>query len=141
MPPDGIAFIPEQGDSEPCFGVLQALTCDLFESQPFRERKTVVPRIENSPRKGRFVLDWREWTICAENADEGGTARKLAVVQWAGFVLRDRDDEADVVRALLFRAIFGFLVETTVVDAVWAHTPDLNSFDIGFFPEKNKWRH
>ena len=32
----------EQGDSEPCFGVLQSLTRGLFESQPSGEWKTVV---------------------------------------------------------------------------------------------------
>ena len=57
---------PTRGDLEAFSGVLRSLTRDLFESQPFRERKTVVPRLENSPRKGRFVLDWREWTFCAE---------------------------------------------------------------------------
>ncbi|MBP5671748.1 MAG: hypothetical protein J6X49_05120 [Victivallales bacterium] len=55
------------GPSEPFSGVLQSQTRDLFESQPSRERKTVVPRLENSPGKGRFVLDWREWTIRVEN--------------------------------------------------------------------------
>ena len=69
------------GSSEPFSGVPKSPTRDLFESQPQGERKSVVPRLENSPGKGRFVLDWREWTICAENTDEGGTARKLEVVQ------------------------------------------------------------
>jgi len=77
----GNEWSDKQGNSEPFSGVLQSQTRDLFKSQPSGERKSVVPRLENSPGKGRFVLDWREWTICAENADEGGTARKLEVVQ------------------------------------------------------------
>ena len=40
-----------RGGSEPFSGVLQSQTRDLFESQPSRERKTVVFRLEKQAEK------------------------------------------------------------------------------------------
>jgi hypothetical protein len=44
------------GGSEPFSGVLQSLTRDLFESQPFGGRKTVVFRLEKQAEKVVWFL-------------------------------------------------------------------------------------
>ena len=74
-----------RGNSEPFFGVLHSRTRDLFKSQPPGEQKTVVLHLKNDFGKGRPVLDWREWAICAENGRGGrnGTRFDMEIV-WDG---------------------------------------------------------
>ena len=69
-----------------------------FSKDSRRENgKPLLSASKNIPGKGRYVLDWREWTIRAENGN--GTGMELFVkLQLSGEVSLNRKDEPDVVR-------------------------------------------